>query len=443
MSSAEIYQKYKRSSFTRFVAENRESLNHFPASSITPHTHKAIVDLNGVIWNATDIFGGSIVLYPPSDRTEKYFVCLSDGSFHLEGGDSCSLYTQSTGETHRLDGKHARWIDTARFRVRRKKEQGQYSSLCMLESSDKMVIRFNEKTRCFLYTSGRIHLNLSLVGSMEFWSKSKISQFPFPYHIHSTRMTRHDDFMRYVHGLPPIPPVDPRMDGYLRQFNDGSLIADMTRDESSGRIEYLSYHTKLRNIDRPIYDQHDSFISFDYEPQLTLLRNMKVFVTPSKVGDIYPVFTTVVKKNIESTDRKTRRSSIVEIEEQVELSVRRERYRVGEKEYYVNGLYFPEKKDEIIAYFYLNSTNNHLLFILPYASASHILNTEPIPTEPQYSGPHIHVETKCSSPTLPPPPTTISRSSPHTHRHRQNSVNNRRSTTSSRINNTNNNRMIL
>lgn len=419
MSSAGIFDKYKRTSFTRFVAENRETMNHFPASSITPFSHKAIFNLNGVILDAKDINGGSIILYPPSDKSEKYFVCLSDGSFHIEDNDSCIIYTQSTSDSHRMDGKYARWIDIAKFRRRTHQEYSLSSSLCMIESSDKMVIRFNAKTRCFLYTSGRIHLDLTVVGSMEFWSKSRVTQFPFYYHIHSTRMMTHQAFLRYVNNLPPLPRVDPRMDDYLQQFNDGSVLADMKRNEETGQIDYLSYHMKVKNVNRPIYDQHDSFAFFDFEPQITFLKNMKIYYAPSKPNDIYPIFTAITKRVTESKQKK--RSVIVEIDEEVELSVARERYKVGENEYYVNGLYFPKKKNEIIAYFYLNSTNNHILFILPYASVSHTLNTEPIPVEPQYSGPIIHIDRN----NIPYSKPNYSKTQSHNHpRHSNNNSNN-------------------
>ena len=373
MSSAAIYQKYKRSSFTHFVSENRETLNHFPASSITPYSHKSIFDLNGMILDATGIVGGSIVLYPPSDRNEKYFICLSDGSFHLEGNSSCNLYTQSTGDTHRMDGTLARWIDIAKFKKRQQQHQGSSTlSYCMLESSDKMIIRFNAKTRCFLYTSGQIHLDLKLVDSMEFWSRSKVTSFPFSYHIYSIRLERHTDFMSKLHNLPPAPAIDPRVDEYLLQFNDGSLRADVVRNEKTGVINCLTNHMKLKSKNRPIYDQHDSFLFYDHEPGFTFLKDMKIYVKPSRSDDIYPIFSAQGGE--------------------VELSVMRERYKVGENEYYVNGLYLPKKKDEIIAYFYLNPTNNHILFILPYASASSTLNTKPIPFEPQYSKPIVYVE---------------------------------------------------
>ncbi len=415
-----MYQKYKKSSFTHFIAENRESLNHFARSAITPYTHKAIFDLNGMILDATGICGGSVTLYPPTDRTEKYFVCLSDGSFHLDKDDSCELYTRSTYDKYRVDDTHARWIDLRRFANKvLKDDKSLPSPLYMVESSDKMVIRFNDKTRCLLYTSGRIHLDLTFVESMEFWSQSKINRFPFPYHIYSIRMEWHQAFMRVLNNSPPLspPPVDPVLDNYLRQFdecnaNGSTSMADMVRNEKTGMIEYLKHYMRLKNANRPIYDQHDSFISFDYEPQFTFLRNMKICFTPSSSSkrgsedgdDIYPVFSTVVKRDVHPTEKsrnnRSKRSritsrgmdSVMTVDETVELAVKRERYRVGENEYYVNGLYFPKKKDEIIAYFYLNPKNNHILFILPYASTSYLLNTEPIPVDPQFSRIERYVE---------------------------------------------------
>ncbi len=312
--------------------------SHWQASQISRATHKLSCALQQLALCGRGLEGGELTLHATSD---EYVLLLSDGHLLLHADDAhCEIHL--VAPVLRCQRVVSRAIDLTRFVGA--------GELAMVRSRAALTVKFGRATQCALWTRGTCRLELQRADQLALWSGVDARRyFPLAWRADSTLLGQ-----RTFASLTRAQRVDAdeRATAYACLFDQADARCDLALEH--GALALLPHYRALSErawqwdplgLRELSWLREHGSMEGDFGEERRLLETLGVLYR----GDAqWPEFSV----------RHAKRKRL--------LSVQRARYQAAGEWYYVNALYFSERRDAVVAFFYLNLDEGRLLLIPPH-----------------------------------------------------------------------------